>query len=302
MRSQTAMLVIGSTGMLGQAWMRVARQRGIDAVGAARSNADLPLDLCDDAALARVFDRCTPGVVVNCAAMSDVEACQASPDRAYAINARAVSSLGRQCTSRGIRLVQISTDHYFTGDGHRKHDENAPVCLVNAYARGKHAAEESALLCSGSLVLRTNIVGLRGWPKPTFVEWAIDSLTSARKMTLFADFFTSSIDASSFALAALDLIGMRASGLLNLASREVSSKQRFIQALAHAFGYSLANATAGSVSEIAETPRADSCGLDVTKAEQLLGYTLPTLRQVIDALQAENERVNRYRTQTTPAV
>ena len=174
--------------------------------------------------------------------------------------------------------------------------------LVNQYARGKHAAEKFALMCPGSLVLRTNVVGFRGWSKTTFVEWVIESLASGGKMTLFEDFFTSSIDAGSFASAALDLIGKRASGLLNLASSEVSSKQRFIEELAGAFGYSLANATSGSVRSIGGARRAESCGLDVTRAEQLLGYRLPILSQVIEALRAEHGTLNHCIGQTTHAV
>ena len=302
MTSRIDMLVTGSTGMLGQAWMRTATQRGINAVGASRSSADHPLDLRNEADLARILDKCNPDLVVNCAAMTDLEAYEANPAGAHAINASAVRVLGEQCTVRGIRLVQISTDQYFTGDGDLKHDETATVQLVNQYARGKHAAEKFALMCPGSLVLRTNVVGFRGWSKTTFVEWVIESLASGGKMTLFEDFFTSSIDAGSFASAALDLIGKRASGLLNLASSEVSSKQRFIEELAGAFGYSLANATSGSVRSIGGARRAESCGLDVTRAEQLLGYRLPILSQVIEALRAEHGTLNHCIGQTTHAV
>jgi dTDP-4-dehydrorhamnose reductase len=296
------MIVTGSTGMLGAAWMRAANVRGLSAVGVARSNADFSIDLCDDMATACVLDEVEPSVVINCAAMTDVQACERDVGKAYATNARAVRTLAQHCQMRGIYLVQVSTDHFFTGDGAAKHDESVPVRLVNEYARAKFAAEGFALTCPGSLVLRTNVVGFRGWARPTFVEWAMRALDGGETIPLFDDVFTSSIDVGSFVSAALDLIARRASGLLNLASSEVSSKRAFIETLARAFGLSLAATTGGSVASMAGARRAESCGLDVLKAERLLGYRLPGLSEVVDALKAEHATRPRSATRTIHAM
>ncbi len=59
--------------------------------------------------------------------------------------------------------MQISTDHYFCGQGDLKHDESAPVTLLNEYARTKYAGEAFALTNPEACVIRTNVVGFRGW-------------------------------------------------------------------------------------------------------------------------------------------
>ena len=279
--------------MLGQALMREARRRGLDVCGASRSRSDYRVDIRDDAGLVRMLDETAPRVVVNCAAITDLNACEADPGQTYAVNARAVSILAEHCALRGIHLVQISTDHYFTGDAGRKHDEDAAVRLVNEYARCKYAGERFALTCAGSLVVRTNVVGFRGWQHhPTFVEWALNSLKSGAAMTLFSDFYTSSIDVEHFASALFDAISKRATGVLNIASREVSSKQTFIEALARAVHCPLSNAKSGSVTSVHGAPRAESLGLDVGKAEELLGYRFPGLDEVIVALTNQYAKIS----------
>lgn len=280
-------LVTGSTGLLGQAVVAVARARGHAVTGIARSGADRAVDIADDAALAATFAETKPDVAINTAAAVNLDACEADPAMAWRVNARAVQVLGEIVDGAGAKLVQISTDHFFTGGGSRKHGETAPVTILNEYARTKLAAERIATQWPGALVLRTNLVGFRGWAgRPSFTEWVIATLASGTPMTLFADVFTSSIDVRTFAAAALDLVDRDAAGVLNLASREVYSKQAFIEALARRLGLSLAATSPGTVRELA-TRRAESMGLDVSAAEKILGYRLPGLADVIDSLAAE---------------
>jgi dTDP-4-dehydrorhamnose reductase len=168
------------------------------------------------------------------------------------------------------------------------HNETAPVQLVNEYARSKYAGEAASLDLANALVVRTNFTGPRGWPQPTFFEWAADSLRGHLPMTLFDDYFTSTIDAAALARALFDLIQKKAAGLLNVASRQVASKKQFVEALARAMSIDLDRATSGSVKNLS-VPRAESLGLDVSRAEAILGYALPDLTSVAASL-ANSER------------
>lgn len=281
------LLVLGATGLLGQAVMACAARRGVEAVGAAREGADAAVDVVDADALAALVGRTGADVVVNCAALVDLRACEADPGAAYRVNARPAAIVAEAVTRFGGRLVQVSTDHYWTGDRDRKHDERAPVRLLNEYARAKLAGEALALARGDSLVVRTNIVGVRGWAdRPTFAEWALDMLESGRQMTLFEDFYTSSFDAPSCAAALLDLVDAEAVGLLNVASSEVASKRAFVEALADAAGLPAPPAQSGSVAGL-EPARAESLGLDVARAESILGRRLPGLTDVARAVVAE---------------
>jgi dTDP-4-dehydrorhamnose reductase len=279
-------LVIGATGLLGQAVMGEARKREWRCLGAARSGADHNVDITDPVQLESLVRAAAPATVVNCAAITNLDACERAPALAYAVNARAPALLAELSIELGIELVQISSDHFFTGDGSVPHDEKAGVRLLNEYARTKYAGETFALTCSTALVVRTNIVGLRGWrARPTFVEWALEILKDAHPITLYEDFFTSSIHSRACARAILDLAASGARGLINVASSQVASKRAFVEALALTAGIQ-ANIRAGSVKDLAPR-RAESLGLDVARAERLLGRRLPDLRQTVQAVLEE---------------
>lgn len=275
------LLILGASGMLGQALMQAYRRRGLEAIGIARrphALVDLQLDSCDDAALTQAILYIRPGVVINAAAMVNLAACEADPGAAYRINARLPALLAVLAREQGFHLVQISSDHFFAGDGASLHDETAPVQLLNEYARSKYAGEAFALTAPEAWVLRTNLVGFRHDPaQPTFVEWALAGLARKLPMTLFSDYYTSSISVRLFADLLLDALPQRPTGLLNLAAREAVSKQSFVEALARAAGLDTAACRLGKVADQPGVRRADSLGLDVQRAETMLGRSMPGL-------------------------
>jgi dTDP-4-dehydrorhamnose reductase len=224
---------------------------------------------------------------VNCVAITSHAACEERPDLAYAVNARASGLLAELALDLDLGFVQVSSDHFFSGDGSALHDESAHVRLLNEYARTKYAGEVFALTTPTALAVRTNIVGMRRWPdRPTFVEWVLDEVENHRPLTLFEDFFTSSMHSRACAAAILDLMQVGARGLINVASSQVASKRVFVEALARAIGIDLPPVTAGSVREL-RPRRAESLGLDVTRAEGLLGRRLPDLHDTVHAVAKE---------------
>ena len=277
-------LILGATGLLGEALMAEARRRAIPTTGVARSGTDIALDLADDEALRACLESGSWDVVLNAAAIVDIQACERDPALAYRINARAVALIAESCRRRHRHFVQISTDHYFTGDGRLPHDEAAPVRLVNEYARSKYAGEAFAATCPGALIVRTNFTGFRRHAgPPTFADWAFDIIEGDAPATLFDDFYTSTMDVETLAAAVVDLVGQGTSGLINVAAREAVSKKTFIEALAARLGRRLTRATGAHVAELTP-PRAESLGLDVSRAEALLERPLPTLDEVAEAL------------------
>jgi len=286
------LLILGATGMLGQALMREASRRNIKAIGASRSYDRLSLDILDDKSLRKVIFSLKPKIIINTVALTDLEECEKNPGFAYLVNARSVSILANICREIRAYFIQISTDHYYTGDLDNKHKETDRIHLLNEYARTKFAAEKFALTCPGALVIRTNILGFRNKKgHPTFVEWIIHTLKNNLPVTLFNDYYTSSIDVEIFSKALFDLIGTRPGGILNLASTEVSSKKVFIENFASRLGYSLSNAKDGSLFEVSGVLRGESLGLDVSKAEKILGYHLPCLDDVVDSLISVNRGI-----------
>lgn len=286
-------LLVGSNGMLGQAIYSCFKKHDVNILCVARRDADHCFDLTDDQALEKCIHDVAPDVVINTAAIVDLELCERDPGGAYMINGRIPGMLAKICKRYGGYLIQVSSDHYYCGNGDLKHDETAPVELVNEYARSKYVGEQLALTYEDALVIRTNIVGFRGAGKPTFIEWAIKEIKSGYPMELFNDFFTSSMHTTDFARILLDVLIKHPIGIYNLASSEVNNKKDFITGLASSlYGKELICKEA-SVKDIQGVPRANSLGLDTSKIEGLLGYRMPDLGETLKSIR--NEFIERKR-------
>lgn len=281
-------LILGATGMLGQSLMTEAHKRGYNLAGASRNGPDIRVDITNDNALREIVDSFCPEVIINSAAITKLSICENDPGLAYRVNAKPAGVLAEFSRNNNTYLVQISTDHYFTGDRDLKHSENSPVCLLNEYARTKYAGEKFTLTYSKGLVIRTNIVGFRNKKGlPTFLEWVLQSIENDLSITLFEDFFTSSIHVKQFSAALFDILEKLPTGVINLASSEVLNKKVFIESIATRLGYKLSNTQVGSVLELKDVRRAESLGLDVTKAETILGYKLSAFDEVIESIISE---------------
>jgi dTDP-4-dehydrorhamnose reductase len=279
------LLVLGDTGLAGAALVSAARARGLEVTGASRRG-EHRLDLRDAAAVADLLRALRPTLVVNAAALVSVADCERDPAQAWLVNARPAALLADYARTAQIRFVQVSTDHFYGGDGRRAHREDEPVVLLNEYARAKYAAEAFALTAPDALVLRTNIIGLRSATGGSFGEWALGVIEADQEATLFEDQFVSILDVWSFAEGVLDLAASGAAGVVNLASREVFSKAELVEAAAAALGRELTRARRGSVGTL-DVRRPDSLGLDVARAEAILRRRLPDLRAVAGRFAAE---------------
>lgn len=266
--------------------MRVAAERGQRALGFSRSSVP-GLSLARQSHLAPYLDPLAPSLVINAAAITDLGANEADPAAALEVHAQLPGLLAEWGLSRRTPWVQVSTDHYWGGNENVLHDEAAPVHPPNIYARTKREGELHALRDPGSLVLRTNIVGFRGRAgQPTFVEWVLAELARGQRFDAYIDVWTSSIEVHQFARALFDLVEQRATGLLNLAGGESASKAEFISALAHAGGYDPKLARPVPRPARQRPRRASAMGLNVQRAQALLGRALPSLDDVIAALVA----------------
>ena len=153
-------LVTGAAGQLGVDVVRSWAVAGDEVVGFDRAG----LDVTERAAVLRVADELRPDVVVNCAAWTAVDACEADPDRAMVANADAVAHLVEACDAVSARLVHISTDYVFDGTLDRPYREDDTPNPQSVYGRSKLAGEAAALeLGERAVVVRTSwVCGVHG--------------------------------------------------------------------------------------------------------------------------------------------
>jgi dTDP-4-dehydrorhamnose reductase len=143
------LLVTGAKGMLGHRVAAVAHARGH-----AVTPTDLPeLDLTDAAAVRDFVTDKAPDAIVNCAAYTDVDACEEHEELATRINGDAAGNVAR-C---GVPVVHVSTDYVFPGDNRRtpyvESDQPGPR---TAYGRSKLAGEIAVReAADGHAIVRT---------------------------------------------------------------------------------------------------------------------------------------------------
>lgn len=285
-------LLMGATGLLGKTLLRKSQMRGYQVTALARSNADINIDIQDDEKLINCIVSHNFDCIINTCAIVNHAKCESNKELAYIVNARPSSIIAEISKIKPFKYIYISTDGYFTNDKDKKHKETDAVSLVNEYARTKYTGEKFSELCHNALIIRTNIVGFKNDPaNPTFLEWAIDALKNKKNITLFDDYYTSSITVTQFSDILLDLLEKDAAGIYNAASSEVFSKKEFIEKLAEKLNFSLKNTTIGSVQSLKTSTRANSLGLDVSKAEKFLSYSFPDLDAVMEQIKKDYQNV-----------
>ena len=260
--------------------------RKFEVITVARSYSQYNIDLTLNAEkIIDIIQSEQPDIVINSAALINLQACENNPGQAYLLNARLPGIIAETCRKVGCFFIQISTDHYYVNDDKKRHSEIDNVVLVNEYARTKYAGESFALTYENSLIIRTNIVGFRNKQnEPTFVEWVIQSLNRGNKINGFKDFYTSSIDVYHFSNILMELIEKRITGIVNIASTNVLSKYEFIYEFA-----SLLNkksfVKSGEISQLKGVKRANSLGLDVAKLKNIISkQEVPSSQEVIQKL------------------
>jgi dTDP-4-dehydrorhamnose reductase len=145
-------LVIGQSGQVATALLERGAASGRDVVARGRPHADLS----DPTSLERAVEETAPGVVVNAAAYTAVDAAEEEEPAAYALNAEGPGALARICAVHNVPLAHLSTDYVFDGALDRPYSEDDPVNPQTAYGRTKVAGEEAVREAGGkALILRT---------------------------------------------------------------------------------------------------------------------------------------------------
>lgn len=136
-------LVTGAGGQLGLDLVDAFADH--DVVGLTRAE----LDITDEAAVATAVDALRPALVINAAAVTDVDGCESDPSGAHRANALGPWWLARACERSGATLVTFSTDYVFDGaapsgpgGAPRGYVEGDPLAPLSVYGRSKAAGEQ----------------------------------------------------------------------------------------------------------------------------------------------------------------
>lgn len=249
----SGLLITGASGFLGTALLAAA---GPDAVGLTSAT-----DVRDPAALRAAFADAAPDVVIHTAYR------QHGPE-AVAINADGAGHVARAARAVGARLVHLSSDVVFPGDGDRPLREDDPVRPVTEYGASKAAAERLVLAADpGALLVRTSlIVGGPGHAPSPHEQLALAAARGESDVAFFTDEIRSPIPVDDLAAALLALAATTAHGPLHLGGPDAVSRLQLAELVVAAAG--LDPATLRGRPAPPDRPR--HCPLDSTRALALL--------------------------------
>ncbi|NLZ81421.1 MAG: dTDP-4-dehydrorhamnose reductase [Clostridiales bacterium] len=132
-------LVTGSNGQLG---------RAVNAMYAGNTNIEImntdvaELDITNTHATMELIKEVKPYAIINCAAHTGVDACETDADNAYKINAIGPRNLSIAATNVGAKMVHISTDYVFPGNGIKPYTEFDATGPQGMYGKTKLAGED----------------------------------------------------------------------------------------------------------------------------------------------------------------
>ena len=130
-------LVTGVTGQLGFDVMRELAARGIEAEGATRAD----FSLTDETSIRSFVTAIAPTAVIHCAAYTAVDKAEDEPKVAFAVNEGGTRSLAKICRQIGAKMIYVSTDYVFPGDGENFYEPPMPKAPQNVYGKSKLAGE-----------------------------------------------------------------------------------------------------------------------------------------------------------------
>lgn len=194
---------------------------------------DLPaFDITDRAQVLSVLSALRPAVIVNCAAFTNVDACETQEDLATRVNGTAVGYLAEAAKETGAVLVHISTDYVFDGSKttpYTEEDRPNPLC---AYGRSKLLGEE-AIRNAGLeryIILRTS--WLYGPGGKNFVETIARLASEQEELRIIADqvgspTYTEDLAQAIFALLMVD----KSCGIYHFANAGECSWHTFAEAI-----------------------------------------------------------------------
>jgi dTDP-4-dehydrorhamnose reductase len=268
-------LIVGGSGFLGREVTAQARAAGhtVTATFATRAGdlagvRRLRLDLRRADEIDAVFDEARPDVVVNAAYRKDD----------WVTTADGAIRVARAASTRGCRVVHVSSDAVFSGSDVR-YDESAPPDPVTPYGAAKAAAETAIrLLAPDAVIARTSlIVGDGGSPHEDFVH---ELAEGRREGVLFTDVVRCPVHVADLAAALLELAATEHTGVCHLGGPDAVSRHELGILIAARDGLDAARLPAGRRVGM-DTPGALDVRLDSGRTQRTLRTRLRGAREFL---------------------
>lgn len=226
----------------------------------------------------QVITEISPQWVIHCAAETDIDRCEIDPERAFRLNRDMPRWVAQATQASGSRMVHISTDAVFDGEGSGYREEDSPQ-PINVYARskleGEHAVREEN---PNAIIVRTNFFGWNALDKKSLAEWFLSHLENGRECRGFTDVFVNFLLVNELVPILIRMLESQCAGIYHVVGKDCVSKYDFGVRLAQVFRLDVNLIHPIEVDQIGlKAPRARNLCLDTSKISNALGMQMPSL-------------------------
>lgn len=278
-------LVTGSNGLLGQKIIAQLERKGVEYLATSKGenrNSNCPnsnytaLDITNQKEINALFEKYQPTDVINTAAMTNVDACEADEINCRKINVDAVKYLFEACKSSGAYFVQVSTDFVFDGENgpYVEGDDRNPLSI---YGVSKVDAENILIKDEYKhwSILRTIIVFGEGenLSRSNIVLWAKEALKEGKALTIVDDQFRSPTWADDLAWACIQACICKAENIYHISGPESFSIYDLVIRIASYFGLDHSNIQPIKSAVLNQKAKRPPCtGFIIDRAAKELNY------------------------------
>ena len=265
------LLITGAYGQLGDACVKFLKKNyNITLSGVSPSDGGVHLDIRSKSSIKKVLSDIDPDVILNLAALTDVDGCELDPQQAKDINFSGVKNL---CRDFSGHFIQISTDYVFDGKSGPYSEEDEPN-PKSVYGKTKLFADNWLLdNYSKSTIIRTNILySYTKRTKASFLKWVVDSLNDNQNIKVVNDQWNNPTWTESLSSVIYKIIDNQAFDLYHYGDRDILNRFDFSILISKVFNLDsslIMPISSDELNQIAPRPR--KSGLITKKIESELG-------------------------------
>lgn len=233
-------------------------------------------DLLAPGAVEKLVDDTRPDWVIHCAALANIDACEADPRQAHMVNTELPQQLAVYVARSGARLLYVSTDAIFDGSA-RQYTESDQPNPLSVYANTKLAGERLVAEANPeAIIARVNLFGWSTTGKRSLAEFFFQNLSADQSVMGFTDVHFCPLLANHLAQIMLNMLAIGLVGLYHVVSSECISKYDFGLRIARSFGFDESLIRPTSVRSAGlSAARSPNLVLDTSKLSHALGSKLP---------------------------
>jgi len=299
-------LVTGSNGLLGQKltdyykaqphMQLIATARGADRYAEQTGYTYQSLDITNQVEVNAVIAQYKPDVVINTAAMTNVDACESDHAGCDSLNVDAVKYLVAACNTNNAHLVHLSTDFIFDGTHGPLTETEIPKPL-SYYGNSKYLAEQWVINNSNSwAIIRTVLVYgvVNDMSRSNIVLWAKTNLEQGKTLNVVGDQFRTPTLAEDLAQGCALAATQKAQGIYHISGSDFMSVFDLVYRVAAYFNLdkNLLNlSTSEGIKQPAKRP--PITGFIIDQAKQELGYKPHSFEQGLAVVAKQLAAVNK---------